>query len=84
MAKMRIEFKFFKKATKLYGSTDIEIGTWRDSITIRFGYWRQVNLEDLQEIFPDYLTVREELIDEDSDCGPLYQYYIDKCLTCNT
>ena len=39
---------------------------------------------EINKNFEDKISaIEEELIDEDSDCGPLYQYYIDKCLTCN-
>jgi hypothetical protein len=73
---MKIDYKYFKKAKKLYGSSDIQIGIWKESISIRFGYWRQVDLEKLKNIFPDHLEVTEQLVDDDSDCGPLYEYYI--------
>ena len=75
---MRIGYKKFKEIKKWYGSSDFEIGSsfTKDAIDIRFGYWKQVDLEGLKEIFPDYLTITENLVDDDDDCGMLFNYTI--------
>jgi len=73
---MRIGYKKFKEIKKWYGSSDFEIGYDKDGLTFRFGYWRQVDMEELSEILPGYFTLTENLVDEDDDCGALYNYTI--------
>jgi len=73
---MRIGYKKFKEIKKWYGSSDFEIGYDRDGLTLRFGYWQKVDFEGLQQILPDYFEITENLVDEDDDCGPLYNYII--------
>jgi hypothetical protein len=78
---MRIGYKKFKEIKKWYGSSDFEIGydsyfTQGKGITLRFGYWQKVDFEGLQEILPDYCKVTENIVDEDDDCGTLYNYNI--------
>jgi len=73
---MRIGYKKFKEIKKWYGSSDFEIGYESDGITLRFGYWGTVDLEGLKKILPDYLTITENLVDDDDDCGALYNYTI--------
>ena len=73
---MRIGYKKFKEIKKWYGSSDFEIGYDNDGLTFRFGYWNKVNIEELSDILPDYFTLTENLVDDDDDCGPLYNYTI--------
>ena len=73
---MRIGYKKFKEIKKWYGSSDFEIGYDKDGLTFRFGYWRQVDTEELSEILPGYFTLTENLVDDDDDCGRLYNYTI--------
>ena len=73
---MRIGYKKFKEIREWYGSSDFEIGYDRESLTLRFGYWQKVDFEGLQEILPDYCKVTENIVDEDDDCGTLYNYNI--------
>tara|TARA_B100001113_G_scaffold315930_1_gene282438 strand:+ start:699 stop:938 length:240 start_codon:yes stop_codon:yes gene_type:complete len=73
---MRIGYKKFKEIKKWYGSSDFEIGYDKDGLTFRFGYWRQVDMEELSEILPGYFTLTENLVDDDDDCGRLYNYTI--------
>ena len=73
---MRIGYKKFKEIKKWYGSSDFEIGYESDGITLRFGYWSLVDLEELKKLLPDYLTITENLVDDDDDCGTLYNYKI--------
>tara|TARA_A200000159_G_scaffold135488_1_gene134605 strand:- start:41 stop:274 length:234 start_codon:yes stop_codon:yes gene_type:complete len=73
---MRIGYKKFKEIKKWYGSSNFEIGYDRDGLTLRFGYWQKVDFEGLQQILPDYFEITENLVDEDDDCGPLYNYII--------
>jgi len=73
---MRIKYIKFKEIKKWYGSSDFEIGFDEDGLTIRFGYWDDVDIDGLKKILPSYLTVTENLVDDDDDCGPLYDYSI--------
>ena len=73
---MRIGYKKFKEIKKWYGSSNFEIGYDTDSLTLRFGYWKQVNLNGLKKILPEYFTITENLVDDDDDCGELYNYTI--------
>jgi len=73
---MRIGYKKFKEIKKWYGSSDFEIGYDNDGLTFRFGYWNKVNIEELSDILPGYFTLTENLVDDDDDCGRLYDYTI--------
>ena len=73
---MRIGYKKFKEIKKWYGSSDFEIGYDNDGLTFRFGYWNKVNIEELSDILPGYFTLTENLVDDDDDCGPLYNYKV--------
>ena len=73
---MRIGYRKFKEIKKWYGSSDFEIGYYKDGLTLRFGYWRQVDLKELKQILPDYFTITENIVDDDEDCGLLYNYEI--------
>tara|TARA_Y100000741_G_C18254669_1_gene558503 strand:+ start:361 stop:594 length:234 start_codon:yes stop_codon:yes gene_type:complete len=73
---MRIGYKIFKEIKKWYGSSDFEIGYDRECMTLRFGYWNSIDLDGLQQIVPDYFEITENLVDDDDDCGPLYNYTI--------
>jgi len=72
---MRIEYKTLKKLRKAFGS--FEIGnSGVKGMYLRFGYWQQVELEDLKKILPLHLHIYE-VWDEDEDCGYLYYYNIE-------
>ena len=75
MAKMRIDIKTLKKIDKKFGS--YEIGSVDENkIYFRFGYWNYIDSEELAKLLPAYLTVRAELVDEDSDCGALWVFNV--------
>jgi len=40
---------------------------------LRFGYWRRVDVNKLQSIIGDTITVVEDNLDDD-DCGTLFSY----------
>ena len=40
---------------------------------LRFGYWKRVNVNKLQSIIGDTITVVEDNLDDD-DCGTLFSY----------
>ncbi len=62
-----------------FDSSDIEIGYSDSGLTLRFGYWRKLSDSDVEKvnaILPDYLHIVENLVDEDDECGELYDYKI--------
>ena len=75
---MRIGYKKFKEIKKWYGSSDFEIGYDSDGLTLRFGYWNKITTEELSDILPGYFTLTENLVDDDEDCGELYNYTISR------
>ena len=59
------------------GNGDREFLHNKETMTLRFGYWRKVNFEILKNILNDkQYSVEENLVDEDDDCGELYNYII--------
>jgi|TARA_B100001093_G_C26321535_1_gene797900 hypothetical protein len=75
---MRIGYKKFKEIKKWYGSSSFEIGYGKEGLTIRFGYWNQINLNELKEILPDYCEVIETEVDETEFGQPMYHYEVNK------
>jgi hypothetical protein len=61
---IRSEFGEFDLSQVIGGSNDVYL---------RFGYWRRVNLQKLQELVGSGIRVVEDDIDDD-DCGTLYSY----------
>jgi hypothetical protein len=61
---IRSEFGEFDISQVMGGSNDMYL---------RFGYWRRVNLNKLQELVGSGIRVVEDDIDDD-DCGTLYSY----------
>jgi len=61
---IRSEFGEFDLSQVMGGSNDVYL---------RFGYWRKVNLQKLQELVGSGIEVVEDDIDDD-DCGTLYSY----------
>tara|TARA_R100000458_G_scaffold55593_1_gene59688 strand:+ start:357 stop:713 length:357 start_codon:yes stop_codon:yes gene_type:complete len=75
MAKMRIDYKILKKLKKEFG--DFEVGAEYDGkLYFRFGYWNHIDKDLFKSMFPAYLSIEQFLVDDDSDCGPLYIYYV--------
>jgi len=80
---MRIDYSTFKKVAKKFGQDfQIEAGNEHGSneltYMLRFGYWGEVDLEELKSIFePLFFTVTVSELEND-DCGWLYSYYIKK------
>jgi hypothetical protein len=85
---MRIDFRILKNIEEWYGSDDFEVGSdvtfdllsddkfVEPYITLRFGYWSQIQFEELQQLLPFRYEVIENEVDDDSDCGLLYNYLI--------
>ena len=55
-------------------SSDFEIGYDTVSLTIRFGYWNS-DLDGLKKLYQSFNSYRK-LVDDDDDCGRLYNYEI--------
>ena len=69
---MRIYSHTFKKLDEL-GDWDLTFAIGSGQPSIRFGYWRQVDLDRLRAILGAGVIVSEEVI-EDDECGYLYLY----------
>ena len=68
---MRIEYKTLKKLKKEFGSYEIIPND--HGLSLRFGYWQQVDVKKLEQLLPGQIHV-EEFWDHDEDCGYLYSY----------
>lgn len=73
---MRISIEVLEKIANECGSFEIGDGYTYGQLTLRFGYWRKVNLETLQTLIPQNLEIELNLVDDDEDCGELYNYII--------
>ena len=73
---MRIPIETLEKIKDELGSFEVGEGYDYNAITLRFGYWKKVDIEKLQSFFHDYIQVEENLVDEDEDCGRLYNYIV--------
>ena len=57
-----------------FGEFDIkQVMGGSNDVYLRFGYWRRVNLQQLQNLIGGGIKVVEDDIDDD-DCGTLYSY----------
>ena len=87
---MRLKFDTLLKVQDYYGSSDFQVEAkieqwvydnenhYEEYIMLRFGYWAEVDLVKLEEIFNIYDCKVEVNEFEDDDCGWLYCYYIKK------
>jgi len=84
---MRISLNKLKEIEKWYGSDNFEIGAGGDImdgrgdhkylneyITLRFGYWFEINTKELEEVIGKKVEVDMEVYDD--DCGWKYSYKI--------
>jgi hypothetical protein len=75
---MRIEID---KLVEIQNIADCQVevgGIDQDTISLRFGYWNKLTDSDfakVQEIL-GYRTIELQLVDEDEDCGELYNYIV--------
>jgi hypothetical protein len=71
---MRIYLETIKKIEAEFGEFDISqvIGGSND-VYLRFGYWKRINSNKLQEIVGPSINVVED-DDYDDDCGYLFSY----------
>lgn len=73
---MRLYLETLKKIESEFGDFDISqiIGGSKD-VYIRFGYWKQIDTQKLQQIIGDAVHVVEDT-DYDDDCGNQFMYRI--------
>ena len=71
---MRIDADTLVLIRSEFGDYDISlvVGGSND-LYLRFGYWRRVNLQKLQDLIGSGIQVVEDDLDDD-DCGTLYSY----------
>ena len=58
---------------------DIQVGCSDSGLTLRFGYWQKLSDSDVvkvNEILPNHLCLQLNLVDEDEDCGELWNYKV--------
>ena len=75
---MRITVNTLLEIQKITGH-EIEVGGKNDNtITLRFGYWKQLSDSDLAKVkeLLTYRSIVEQLVDEDEDCGKKYNYIV--------
>tara|TARA_A100001515_G_scaffold143986_1_gene146686 strand:- start:791 stop:1036 length:246 start_codon:yes stop_codon:yes gene_type:complete len=75
---MRISVDTLLEIQKITGH-EIEVGGQDDNtITLRFGYWRQLSESDLTKVkeLLTYRSIVEQLVDEDDECGELWNYIV--------
>jgi len=78
---MRINLDFLEKIQSAMPNWSIEIGNDDYGLTLRFGYWKKIKDEEVDIInkcLPAHLKLKLQLVDEDEDCGELWNYIIVK------
>lgn len=70
---MRIEYNKLEQIHQEFGRYSIDQGLGCQDVSLRFGYWKKVNLSKLKEILGGSIVIElEDFYDE--DCGYLYYY----------
>jgi len=72
---MRISIDDLIKINKELGEFEVGANSM-DSLSLRFGYWKEIDLSKLNTILPEWMVIEKNLVDEDEDCGELYNYNI--------
>jgi hypothetical protein len=71
---MRIDADTLVLIRSEFGEYDIsQVVGGNNDVYLRFGYWRRVNLQKLQDLIGSSIQVVEDDLDDD-DCGTLYSY----------
>jgi hypothetical protein len=86
---MRIDYNILKAIEEWYGYEDFEVGSGgvvmdgRDDykfvephMTLRFGYWSRINVDELAKLLPFRYELIENEVDDDEFGFPLYNYLI--------
>ena len=70
---MRIDADTLVLIRSEFGEYDIsQVVGGNNDVYLRFGYWRRVNLQKLQDLIGSGIQVVED--DLDDDCGTLWSY----------
>ena len=75
---MRITVDTLLEIQKLTGH-QIEVGgVDKNTITLRFAYWRKLSESDLAKVkeLLKHRSIVEQLVDEDDECGELWNYIV--------
>lgn len=75
----RISLKVLIELEKEFGNVQVGCQTGTKAynyLTLRFGYWREVDKNKLDSILGRLYTAYLELVDEDEECGKLWHYMI--------
>ena len=56
-----------------FGKYNVDNVVGTTQMFLRFGYWKRVDVNKLQSIIGDTITVVEDSLDDD-DCGTLFSY----------
>tara|TARA_R100000005_G_C4923899_1_gene155902 strand:+ start:510 stop:755 length:246 start_codon:yes stop_codon:yes gene_type:complete len=75
---MRIEID---KLVEIQNIADCQVevgGIDQDTISLRFGYWNKLSDSDFAKVqyILGHRTIELQLVDEDEDCGALYNYIV--------
>jgi len=71
---MRIDADTLVLIRSEFGEYDIsQVVGGNNDVYLRFGYWRRVNLQKLQDLIGSSIQVVEDDLDDD-DCGTLWSY----------
>lgn len=79
---MRLEFETLSKIKETFGDFEVgncfitKDGRTESFTTLRFGYWERVDVTKLNSLLPFNHFAKLDLVDEDEDCGLLFQYII--------
>ena len=74
---MRLSIEILEKVANECGTLEVGTGYKQGQLSLRFGHWRKVDFDKLKGILPEHLTVEENLVDEDDECGgELWNYII--------
>ena len=74
--KMRIKFDVLKEIQNQLGDFEVGSSFEADTIPLRFGYWRQIDLILLNDIIPNHIQPIENEVDDDEDTGILFNYIL--------
>lgn len=72
---MKICINTLRKLEEEFGQFEIGRVVGNGKNYLRFGYWKKVNIDRLQEILQPSIKVEEDS-DHDDDCGWQYSYII--------
>jgi len=73
---MKLTSSVIGRIEEVFGEFDICQDWWgKSNLYFRFGYWKRINVVELQNLLPNPILAVEDTM-EDDDCGTLYSYEI--------